>query len=303
MRSSRPQSTPSGSPPLIDFSKRTKVGRDAVRRLRPAEPHAKPGHHFVEDERDVVVGRHFAHALQKARPGLERSLDRLEDDAGQLVVVRCDDRGRGFEVVERCDQYFVTQRAGDAVGVRDRLRKRRRAHRPLIAHHRVVVHAVIRAFELQDLVALAVDAGQTHRKKRRLAAAAVQAQHVGAGHVLEDLLAELHGVLIDDEVRGAAFGNRSERLEHRGMRMPEDVRPRAEQVVDVSVAAHVPDVAALGLPNAEVEVRVEGEAARRGREHPLGVGDERALFVGSLDHAALLSRLSSTRGNRSRYAA
>jgi hypothetical protein len=36
----------------------------------------------------------------------------------------------------------------------------------------------------------------------------VQAQHFGAGHVLDDLLAELHRVLIDDEVRGAALRHR-----------------------------------------------------------------------------------------------
>ncbi len=121
--------------------------------------------------------------------------------------------------------------------------------------------------------------------------------------MLEDLLAELDGVLVDDEVRGSSFGNRSERLEHCGMRVPQNVGPRAEQIVDVSVAAHVPDVAALRLPDHEVELRVEGEAAGRGREHALGVGDERAFFVASFDHAALLSRFCRTPGNCSRYAA
>ena len=85
----------------------------------------------------------------------------------------------------------VAERARDAVRVGDRLRVRGGAHRPLIAHHRVVVHAMIGALELEDLVALAIDASKAHREEGRLAAAAVQAHHFSAGHVLDDLLAEL----------------------------------------------------------------------------------------------------------------
>ena len=176
------------------------------------------------------------------------------------------------------------------------IRVRWRAHRPLVAHHRVVVHPVIRALELEDLVALAVDARQTHREEGGLAAAAVEAHHFGARDVLDDLLAELHGVLVDDEVRRAPFRNGAKRLEDCGVRVAEHVWTRAKQVVDVLVAAHVPDVAALGLAYAEVELRVEGEATRLRWKEALGLGDERAFFVGALDHAALLSRFSRMPG-------
>ena len=59
---------------------------------------------------------------------------------------------------------------------------------------------MIRALEFQDLVALSIDARQPHREEGGLAAAAVKAQHLGAGHVLDDLLSELDRVLGDDEV-------------------------------------------------------------------------------------------------------
>ena len=104
-------------------------------------------------------------------------------------------------------------------------------------------------------------------------------------------------------MRGAALRNGAERFEHRGMRVSEQVRPRTEQVVDVLVAADVPDVAAMGLADTEVELRVEGEAARLRRKEPLCFGNQRALFVRALDHAALLSRVSSTLGYCSMYSA
>ena len=138
---------------------------------------------------------------------------------------------------------------------------------------------------------------------RRFAATAMEAQHLRAVDVLDDLLAELYGVLVDDEVRRASLGHRSKRFENRRVCVSEDVRSRTEQIVDVLVAAHIPDVTSLGLADAEIEVRVEGEAARRGGEKALRVRDERTLLVASFDHAAPLFGFSRTRGNCSRYSA
>ena len=82
MMSSRPQSTPSGMPPLIAFPSAHKSGVNPVGRLRAAQPHSKARDHFVEYQRDVVVRCDLANPLEK--PGLRRKrpLDRLDHDAG-----------------------------------------------------------------------------------------------------------------------------------------------------------------------------------------------------------------------------
>ena len=121
--------------------------------------------------------------------------------------------------------------------------------------------------------------------------------------MLDDLLAEPHGMLVDDEVGSAALGDGAKGFEHRWVGVPENVRPRTEQIIDVLVAAHVPDVTAFRLADAEIQLRVEREAPSLGRKEPFGLRNERALFLASLDHAALLSLFSRTRGNRSRYSA
>ncbi len=128
------------------------------------------------------------------------------------------------------DQNLVGQHARDAMRIWNRLREWRRTHRPLIAHHRVVVHPVVRAFELQDFVAPAVHTRQPQGKERRLATATVQAHHLRAGHVLDDFLAECDRVLVDDQEGGSILGDRPERLQNGGVRVSEHVWPRAEQV-------------------------------------------------------------------------
>ncbi len=203
-------------------------GGDAVEPLRAAEAEAEARDDLVEDERDVEVGGDLADAPEEARPRLEGSLERLDDDACELVAMLGDDRGGFVEVVEGGDEHLVVEGTRDAVRVRDCAWVPVEPHRPLIAHHRVVVHAVVRALELQDLVALSVDAGQAHREEGRLAAAAVKAHHFGAGDVLDDLLAELDRLLVDDQVRGAALRDGAERFEHRRMRVPQNMRSRAE---------------------------------------------------------------------------
>ena len=80
-------------------------------------------------------------------------------------------------------------------------------------------------------------------------------------------------MLVDDKVGGAALRYGSEGLEHCRVRVAEHVGPRAEQVVDVFVAAHVPEMASLRLTHDEIELGVERQAPGLSRKDSLGLGD------------------------------
>ncbi len=96
-----------------DLAQRAEVGRDAVVFLRAAVGEAEAGHDLVEDQRNAVLLRDLPQPLQEARLGRQQALERLDDHAGQLVLVLLDQALDHLEVVERRDQHLV----GDALGM------------------------------------------------------------------------------------------------------------------------------------------------------------------------------------------
>ena len=114
------------------------------------------------------------------------------------------------------------------------------------------------------------------------------------------------------EEGGALGGHLLHDLDHLGMRMADDHRPGAQQIVDVLVAAHVPDVAGPPLGDDDL-VRDVAEAAA-GQDAPcgldqLGFGLGALLFghVASSLHRAVCSANATARapaaGNSDRLAA
>ena len=188
---------------------------------------------------------HVAKALEEALLRGEGALQGLDDDAGELVVVALDDGGGGLDVVEGRDEHVARGGRGDAEAVGRGRREvsqvgGRRGH----AHHGVVVGAVEGALELQDLVAAAVGAGDAHGVEGGLGAAAGEAHLLGAGDGADDLLGQQQGVLVEAEVRGTPGELLLDGGDDLGVRVADEHGAGAEDVVDVLVAADVPDAGA-----------------------------------------------------------
>ena len=90
-----------------DLAQGAEIGRDAVIFLGAAIGEAEAGHDLVEDQRNAVLGRHLAQRLQEARLGRDQALERLDDDAGQLVLLLLDQALDHLDVVEGRDQHLV----------------------------------------------------------------------------------------------------------------------------------------------------------------------------------------------------
>ena len=107
------------------------------------------------------------------------------------------------------------------------------------------------ALELDDLVATSEGAGELQRVVRGLGACADKPDLLGARHRLDDALGELYGVGVLREEGRALSERLFDRFDDSGMRVPEHHRPGAQEVIDVFVAAHVPDARAAALAHDE----------------------------------------------------
>ena len=256
-----------------DLAERAEVGRHAVVGLRAAIGEAEAGDDLVEDQRDAVLRGDVADALQEAGRRRDQPLEGLEDHPAELVVVRGDQRLSRLEVVEGGDQHLLPRAFRDAGGIRHgdgeiRQALGRQAHQPPVGH------AVVAALEFQDAVAAAEGAGDAHRVHVGLGPAADEADLLGAGHRVDDHLGQADAVLVVGEEGGAARHLRQHRLGHLRMRMADEHRAGAEQVVDILVARDVPDPAAAAFPDDDVRGEI-AEAA--GRQHPMRRPHQRLL--------------------------
>ena len=148
-----------------------------------------------------------------------------------------------------------------------------RRSEPRLAARVPVVPAVVAAEE--DLVAAGDAAGDAHRHGAGLAPALGVAHHLRRRHQAHQHLGQLHRRLVDDGVDGAAL----DLLLHGGVDhvvgVAQHDRAHGAEPVDVLVAVHVPDAAALGalgVDRADAEGGPRGTAADQLR----GAGDETA---------------------------
>ena len=103
-----------------DFPERRDVRHHAVVLLRPAVREAEARHDLVEDERNAVPPRDVAQPLRNCAVGHDDALIRLEDDGGEIVVIRGDQRFGRREVVVRSDQHRFFDRVRNAARVAHR---------------------------------------------------------------------------------------------------------------------------------------------------------------------------------------
>ena len=145
--------------------------------------------------------------------------------------------------------------------------------------------AVVGALELQNLAAPGERACQPHRIGGGFRAGGGIGDFLGAGDVVDQSLGEHHGDVVEraEHVR-AAIELRFRSLYHRRMRMPEDQRAGAADVVDILVAVDVPQARAPAVRVNQADIvgqRITAEA---------GAGQ---YAVGDFEKLALAARASS----------
>src|SRR6185369_14125396 len=101
----------------------------------------------------------------------------------------------------------------------------------------------------QDLVALGVGACEPHGVEVGFRPRAHEAHLLGAGHRVHDLGGEADTPGVVGEERSALGGHLLHDLHHLRVGVADDHRAGAQEIVDVLVAAHVPDVAGPPLGN------------------------------------------------------
>ena len=147
---------------------------------------------------------------------------------------------------------------------------------------RVVVMAVVGPLELQHPGAIGERAGEPHGVVGGLGAGAHESDARGARYQRGDAPGEEDRLVVEHgEEMGAARRLLGDRPDDRLVRVPEDQRPRAQAVVDVLVAARVPEACALAV--AEHERDVVGQPRRPhdpARQQGLGFGQVVSLHVG-----------------------
>ena len=261
-----------GQPAADHLAHDRQVRDHAAALLRPARRDAEAGDDLVEDQQRAGVVGALAQQLQEAGlRGDEPHVRRvgLGDDRRQPVRARS--RDERLRVVPRHHDRLLGGRLGHAGARRDPLRREAGAG----VGEQAVDVAVIGAGELEDLVATRGCAREPQRAHRRLRAGRRHPHHLDRRDALHDLGGErdLAGR------RGAIARAERRRLLHRThdlrVRVTVDQRTPRADVVDVAVAVHVDQLAALA---ARDEQRVSADRAHRahGRVDAAGQQLERA---------------------------
>ena len=204
---------------------------------------------------------------RKRRDDAHVTRDWLDDDRGDLVAARAEERPERVEVVERRAQGERSQRRGDAARVRDREGRPARSG----LHQQAVGVAVVAAVELDQERTARRAAGHANRAHRGLRPRADQTDELDGRIGRGDRLRHLDLERRRRPVARATARGLTDRLDHRRRRVSQDERsPRAEEV-QVRAPVHVPDPRPLAPRDEERFATDAPEGAHRAIHTP---GDE-----------------------------
>ena len=116
-----------------------------------------------------MLARDIAQRCQEAGHRHQDTLQRFDNNRGELVGVLLDDLDCALGVIERRDEHLAAERLGNAdrVRLRRRIAARVRRHR---APQAVVIHAMPAALELEHAVATGRRAGHAQGEEGGLGA-------------------------------------------------------------------------------------------------------------------------------------
>ena len=171
-------------------------------------------------------------------------------------------RSDEFDVIERRYQHFIPYRLGNTGGIGNRKREigqlgRRQAHLGFGGH------AVIAAFEFEDLVATGIGAGQADGIHVCLATGGDIAHLFGAGDGATDFLGQFHAGGVVGKESHALVDLLVHRIQHFLVTMANQHRAGTDQVIDIFTAILIPDARTLAVANDNAGVEVAKPSARQ----------------------------------------
>src|SRR6267143_1201531 len=223
---------------------------EEVARASPSELGA--GLHFVKNQQRTVLGANITQSLQES--GLRQTQsdvheDGLENDGGDLAGILLEAIFDALQIVEAGDDNIVERSfrhapaAGNGVGsVRIAVVFRLGFH----ADERGVMQSVVRAFELQNLVAARSGARNAAGVHGDFRAAGTEADHVHR-IALANFFRKLPFLLMRHAEGGSFVELLLDGLYYGGLAMSGHQRTEAEVVVDVFVAVEVVNAATFAI--------------------------------------------------------
>ena len=106
-----------------DLAERAQVGGHAISFLRAAIGQPEPGHHLVKDQHNAMLVRLGAKRLEEAWRWRDQPLQRLDDDAGDVVAMLVDQGFRKIRIIEGRDKHAVLDAFRNAGRIRHRTRE------------------------------------------------------------------------------------------------------------------------------------------------------------------------------------
>ena len=242
------------------------IGLDAVQTLRAVDAHAESRHDLVHNqERAMLLGLCGKRLQELGLRGNDAHVagHRFNDDARNLVadLVEKFFNARHVVVLERkrvlreVSRHSLAARLASGEHARARLNKQ------------AIAVAMVAAFKLHNLVAAGKSACGTDGTHRRLGPAVHHADHLHARHKVHHEFCKFGFEPARSPETEAVLRRFCNSTDYRVVRMPQEHRAPAAHVVDIVVAVHIVDVAALRAGN-----------KRRGGTH-VTVGAHRAVHA------------------------
>ena len=145
---------------------------------------------------------------------------------------------------------------------------------------------MVTALKLQNFVALAVGAGQTHGIERRFRSGGDKADLVGAGYRIHDFRGQVNARFIVGKERRAEKYLFLDRGQHLRVAMADEHGAGTEQEVHIFVTADIPNPPAAAF----LDHDVRGQIAKTSRrQNPAGQVHQGLLGVATVQLAHLLS--------------
>ena len=229
-----------------DLAKGGEVGIYAEAGLRAAKGRAKAGDDFVKNEQAAVLVADGAQAFKKAGLGQHKAHvggHRLHNDGGDARAMLLKDGLDGINVIVRSKQGVGHNGCGHAGSAGNGERGKARTG----GGEEGVGVAVVAAHKLEHLVPLGGGAGQAQGAHGGLCAGVDHAHHFKAGHGGNHFFGQGYFCRAGSAVAGAAFGGLAHGPGDGRFVMPKDHGAPGEYKVDILVAVHIGNPAAVSF--------------------------------------------------------
>ena len=228
-----------------NLTERGEIRLNAIETLCAMNPDTETGHDFIDNEQSAMFFSFFRKRLQELR--LRR--DNAHVASHRFYYHTCDFVTNLVEKFLNARHIVVLERERVLCQVRRHTlaaRLARREHSRASLDEQAIAMAMIAAFELHNLIATGKTASRTNRTHRRFGPAVHHANHLDAWHKAHHKLRKFRFKTARGAKTEAILSCIGNSLNHGIVRMPQKHRAPAAHVINVIVAIHIVNVAALG---------------------------------------------------------